>query len=230
MNTSPNRAEERRARALRERDGLDELQRRREMVDAQLVGRDIRSPLVLDAMWRVPRHLFVPHTVREAAYDDSPLPIGFGQTISQPYVVALMMQLGRVDRTMRALDVGTGSGWQAALLGYVCEHVESVEIVPELADDARARLEGLGFENVVVRAGDGHRGVPDMAPYDLIIASAAPPTVPGALVDQLAVGGRLVLPVGDAEQDLVVVERIDQRAVRQWRVLPVRFVPMTGRA
>lgn len=221
-------AEERRARALRGRDTPEAMQGRREMIHVQLVGRDIRSPLVLDAMWRVPRHMFVPAALRDGAYADTPLPIGFGQTISQPYVVALMMQLGRVDRTMRALDVGTGSGWQAALLGHVCRHVESVEVVPDLAEDARLRLSGLGFDNVFVRLGDGSQGIPARAPFDVILAGAAPANVPAPLVSQLAVGGRLVIPVGEVDQELVVVERLDPQHVRQWRVLPVRFVPMVS--
>lgn len=221
--------EHRRARALGLRDTQEDMGRRRTMLEVQLMGRDIRHTLTLDAMWRVPRHLFVPPALQDSAYADSPLPIGFGQTISQPYIVALMMQLGRVERGMRALDIGTGSGWQAALLGYACKQVISLEIHPQLAAEARARLDRLGFSDVGVRCADGRGGDADQAPFDVILVAAAAAILPQALLNQLAIGGRLVIPVGVEDQDLFVIERTARQKLRSWRVLPVRFVPLLGR-
>ena len=214
------------------RDGDDELekeaaQKRSAMVTAQLAGRDITDERVLDAMRKVKRHLFVPEELRKRAYADSPLPIGHGQTISQPYIVALMTQLGRPAKTARVLDVGTGSGYQAAVLAELVEHVDSVEIICPLADAARERLKSLGYDNVEVRCGDGYGGWPEHAPFDVIIVAAAPEQVPQPLIDQLAAGGRLVIPVGKYLQELVVIEKqADGRVVRR-SVAPVAFVPMT---
>ena len=203
---------------------------RRLMVQSQLAARDIDDQRVLDAMERIPRHEFVPESLRESAYTDRPLPIGDRQTISQPYIVALMTQLARPKPDSRALDIGTGSGYQAAVLSELCKQVYSVEIIQSLADDATRRLDELGYRNVTVRCGDGYRGWPEHAPFDLIIVAAAPDHVPPALIEQLSPGGRLVLPVGDHYQNLVVVEKQQDGDWRQWTVVPVAFVPMTGEA
>lgn len=200
------------------------------MVDEQLRGRDIVDSRVLAAMADVPRHCFVPEWQRSAAYEDRPLPLAHGQTISQPYIVALMTQLARPDVEARALDVGTGSGYQAAVLSRLCQSVESVEIVPELAEEARRRLASLGCDNVRVHCADGYCGWPDAAPYDLIIAAAAPDHVPPRLVEQLAEGGRLVLPVGRAAQQLLLIEKFADGELRRRFFGAVRFVPMTGAA
>jgi protein-L-isoaspartate(D-aspartate) O-methyltransferase len=203
---------------------------RRLMVERQLRARGITDERVLAAMGRVPRHLFVPPRLRPLAYTDQPLPIGLGQTISQPFIVALMTQLAEPDSGDRALDIGTGSGYQAAVLAELVQEVYSVEILCPLAERAAARLDSLGYGNVEVRCADGYLGWPEHAPFDVIIVAAAPDHIPQPLVEQLAPGGRLVLPVGEVFQELVVVEKDSTGAVRQRRVAPVRFVPMTGRA
>lgn len=208
-----------------------EAERRRHMVDTQLGARDIKDQRVLDAMRKVPRHLFTPHQYRDQAYADRPLPIGHDQTISQPYIVALMTQLARPQPHFRALDVGTGSGYQAAVLAELCQQVYSIEIVKPLADSARDRLRDLGYRNVQVRCADAYHGWPEHAPFDLIIAAAAPGHVPDPLVEQLAVGGRFVLPLGThGLQELVVVEKQEDGSSRQWSSGGVAFVPMTGEA
>ncbi len=203
-------------------------QSRRRMVEQQLSARDITDRRVLDAMRQIPRHLFVPKNMRARAYVDGPLPIGHNQTISQPYIVALMTQLARPHPSAVALDVGTGSGYQAAVLSQLCEQVYSIEIVPPLAQSAQQRLQELGFRNVHVRLGDGYRGWPEKGPFDLIIVAAAPERVPQPLIDQLKPGGRLVMPVGKREQYLVLIEKQLDGSVGQRRVAPVAFVPMTG--
>jgi protein-L-isoaspartate(D-aspartate) O-methyltransferase len=213
-----------------DRVGEAELERERErMVEEQIAGRGVRDPRVLAALRAVPRHEFVPPEQRGHAYEDRPLPIGAGQTISQPYIVAVMTELLELGGDERVLEIGTGSGYQAAVLGRLAREVYTIEIVPELASRAEADLRRLGFANVHVRQGDGYRGWPEQAPFDAIVVTAAPEHVPQPLVDQLAVGGRLVLPVGDVFQDLVLVTR-DRLGVRQERLLGVRFVPMTGEA
>lgn len=213
------------------RPGDDEfLAARRRMVEEQLAARDIRDPRVLEAMLRVPRHRFVPEALAAEAYDDHPLSIGHGQTISQPYIVALMTQLAAPRPEGRALDVGTGSGYQAAVLAELCREVYSIEILEPLAAEAAERLKRLGYRNVTVRTGDGYRGWPEKAPFDLIIVAAAPDHVPQPLIDQLAPGGRLVIPVGDARQELLLIEKGRDGAVRRESVAPVMFVPMTGEA
>jgi protein-L-isoaspartate(D-aspartate) O-methyltransferase len=199
------------------------------MVRAQLETRDIRDPRVLEAMRRVPRHAFVPQALRGFAYDDGPLPIGHGQTISQPYIVALMTQLALGDHPQRVLDVGTGCGYQAAVLAELFPEVHSVEIVPELAEQARARLAQLGYARVHVHGGDGRVGWPEAAPYDAIVAACAALEVPDALIEQLAVGGRLVIPVGRSEQQLVRIRKTPEGISREV-LFGVRFVPMRGEA
>ena len=206
------------------------LQRRKAMVSRQLAGRDIRNTRVLEAMQRVPRHEFVPQRQLSRAYDDSPLPIGHRQTISQPYIVALMTQLVDPQPTDKALDIGTGSGYQAAVLAELVDSVYTIEIVQPLAVEAKTRLESLGYKNVVTRQGDGYRGWPEQAPFDIIIVAAAPNHIPQPLIDQLAPGGTLVIPVGDAWQYLVRIDKDEQGEVKRSRVAPVAFVPMTGEA
>jgi len=203
---------------------------RQRMVESQLRARDITAPEVLAAFQRVPRHRFVPPALEYLAHTDQPLPIGHSQTISQPYVVALMTQLAQLKRHGRALDVGTGSGYQAAVLAELCDEVYDIEIVGMLAEAASRRLADLGYKNVEVRSGDGYRGWPEHAPFDAIIVAAAVDHVPQPLVDQLAPGGRLVLPIGSAWQELVVVEKQDDGSVRRFDYGPVAFVPMTGEA
>ena len=168
----------------------------RTMVEEQLRGRDITDAKVLEVMGRMPRHRFVPERSPGRAYADMPVPIGHGQTISQPYIVALMTQAVRPRPNSRALDIGTGSGYQAAVLAELCKEVYSIEILKPLAESARERLAALGYRNITVRCGDGYKGWPEKAPFDIIIVAAAPDHVPQPLVEQLAPGGRLVIPVG----------------------------------
>lgn len=202
---------------------------RERMVRIQLEARDIDDPRVLAAMRSVPRHEFVPPELARAAYEDGPLPIGHDVTISQPYIVALMTQLARVEPGDRVLDVGTGSGYQAAVLAALGAEVYGLEIIEPLATAAAERLARLGAR-ASLRIGDGWAGWPEHAPYDAIVLAAAPPEIPAALTEQLAIGGRLVLPVGErGQQELVVVTRT-ATGLEQRRVLPVTFVPMTGKA
>jgi protein-L-isoaspartate(D-aspartate) O-methyltransferase len=203
---------------------------RQRMVDTQFRARDIVNPNVLRAMARVPRHRFIAPEWANAAYDDRPLPIGHGQTISQPYVVALMTQLVEPTANSRVLEVGTGSGYQAAVLAELCKEVYGIEIVKPLADEARARLTALGYKNVTVRHGDGYRGWKEHAPFDAILVAAAASHVPQPLVEQLAPGGRLVMPVGDYFQELLVVHKQRDGSFQRRSVIPVVFVPMTGEA
>ncbi len=201
---------------------------RRHMVDEQLRGRDIRSPRVLDVMRAVPRHLFVPEPERAGAYHDTPLPIGFDQTISQPYVVAFMTQALEVELDHRVLEIGTGSGYQAAVLSGLARKVYTIEIIAPLAERARETLTRLGYRNVEVRTGNGYLGWPEHAPYDRIIVTAAPDEVPPALLQQLNVGGIMAIPVGTVNQELRILRRTDA-GTEILRTLPVRFVPMVGK-
>ena len=202
---------------------------RAEMVKSQIATRDIRDRRVLEAMREVPRHRFVPLDYRDRAYLDRPLPIGLGQTISQPYIVAAMTELLRPESTDRVLEIGTGSGYQAAVISRLVAKVYTIEIVPELAERAAKTLAELGYANVEVTSGDGYRGIPSEAPFDGILVTAAPDEIPQPLIDQLAVGGRMVIPVGNFYQQLIVVEKTDA-GIRKRSVFPVRFVPMTGEA
>ena len=207
-------------------------QARQRMIDRDLRARGIQDRRVLEAMARVPRQRFVPPDQVPYAYDDRPLPIGYGQTISQPYIVALMTELARPTPESKALDIGTGSGYQAAILAELCKEVYSIEILDPLAQEAKKRLQELGYKNVAVRTGDGYQGWPEKAPFDLIIVAAAPDHVPQPLVDQLAPGGRLVIPVGRHwwSQELLVIEKQPDGSIRQRSVASVAFVPMTGKA
>lgn len=210
-------------RVSRDRD--DERQR---MVDTQLKARDIRDARVLDAMSKVPRHLFVPESQRADAYSDAPLPIGYGQTISQPYIVAFMTQALHVEPGDRVLEIGTGSGYQAAVLGELAKEVYTIEIVPRLAERADETLKNLGYRNIQVRTGNGYLGWPEHAPYDRIMVTAAPDEVPAALVSQLKVGGVMAIPVGTGYQELRILRRT-ATGTETLGTLPVRFVPMTGK-
>jgi len=197
------------------------------MVQDQLQERGITDTRVLEAMRSVPRHLFVPERLHDVAYGDHPLPIGHGQTISQPYIVAVMTQLLEVQPDDKVLEIGTGSGYQAAVLSALVGHVFTIEIVAPLADNTRQLLAELGYENITVITGDGYRGYPDEAPFDGIIVTAAPERVPQPLLDQLRVGGKMVIPVGAHLQELEVIERTESGFDRR-SIFPVRFVPMTG--
>ena len=199
------------------------------MVRNTIESRGIEDPAVLDAMRAAPRHEFIPPQLRELAYADRPLPIGERQTISQPYIVALMTELARVGEGDRVLEVGTGSGYQAAVLAEIGAEVYTIEIIPALAARARGTLESLGYKGIVYRVGDGYRGWPEAAPFDAIIVTAAPGHVPQPLVDQLGPGGRLVIPVGTVYQKLIVITRTEG-GTSQETIIPVRFVPMTGEA
>jgi len=199
------------------------------MVRSQIERRGVRQASVLEAMARVPRHRFVPEKIAARAYEDRPLSIGHGQTISQPYIVGLMTELLAIDGHERVLEIGTGSGYQAAILAEVAAQVYTIEILKPLAEAARKLLSEMAYDNVEVRHGDGYVGWPEEAPFDCIILTAAPPEIPQPLLDQLAPGGRLVAPVGDLNQDLVLVTK-EADGVTRTSVLPVRFVPMTGKA
>ena len=205
--------------------GFDEARER--MVREQIEARGVRDARTLAALRKVPRHEFVPKDVKSRAYEDRPLPIGHEQTISQPYIVAFMTEALGLRGGETVLEVGTGSGYQAAVLAEIAAHVYTIEIVAPLAERAQADLARLGYRNVRVRAGDGYKGWPEAAPFDAVIVTAAAPRIPEPLKAQLKDGGRLVIPVGEDEQSLVVMVRTGDRFTEQ-RVLPVRFVPMTG--
>jgi protein-L-isoaspartate(D-aspartate) O-methyltransferase len=199
--------------------------RRARMVSSQLRSRDITHTGVLDAMGRVPRHRFVPAGLESQAYEDNPLPIGDGQTISQPYIVAYMTQVLEPSKTDRVLEIGTGSGYQAAVLAELVKEVFTIEIVPSLSERSTALLASLGYTNVRTRQGDGYAGWPEAAPFDKIIVTAAPEAIPQTLVDQLAVGGLMAVPVGRDFQTLTVLRRTTDGVVKR-ETMAVRFVPM----
>jgi len=210
-------------------DSQEQREARERMVREQIEARDVRDSRVLEAMRSVPRHLFVPTEMQPYAHTDQPLPIGYGQTISQPYIVAFMSEALELKPEDRVLEIGTGSGYQAAVLARLAREVYSIEIVEPLAKEAEARLKQLGYANVKVRVGDGYRGWPEAAPFDAIMVTAAPRHVPPPLVEQLREGGRLVLPVGRFFQDLIRIRRT-RDGERRETLLPVRFVPMVGEA
>lgn len=200
---------------------------RERMVREQIEARGIRRADILRVLQTTPRHLFVPEVIRDRAYEDSALPIGSGATISQPYIVALMTELLAPQKHQCVLEIGTGSGYQAAVLAQLTGHVYTIEIVADLAESAREKLAALGYSNVTVRQGDGYRGWPEEAPFDGIIVTAAPAEIPRTLIDQLARGGRLVAPVGVGwAQDLIVVEKRGDGTLATSSVAPVIFVPM----
>jgi protein-L-isoaspartate(D-aspartate) O-methyltransferase len=195
------------------------------MVETQLRARGITHAATLEAMARVPRHRFVPANLQASAYDDTPLPIGEGQTISQPYVVAYMTEALQPAATDRVLEIGTGSGYQAAVLADLVAEVYTIEVVPALAANAKTVLDDLGYTNIHARLGDGYQGWPEAAPFDKIIVTAAPPAIPPALVDQLAVGGVMVVPVGQFVQTMTILRKTADGVVSR-ETIPVRFVPM----
>lgn len=201
---------------------------RRQMVDEQIKARGISSSAVLDVMARVPRHLFVPPEVRHLAYEDTPLPIGQGQTISQPFIVAYMTEALQLARDHTVLEIGTGSGYQAAVLAELVREVYTIEIVAELAQRARRTLKDAGYRNVQVKTGNGYLGWPERAPFPRIIVTAAPDEIPSALLDQLAVGGMMVIPVGTMFQEMTIVTK-GTHGVTQQTTMPVRFVPMVNK-
>jgi len=205
---------------------------RRRMVREQLAARDITDPRVLSAMAAVPRHRFVPESMRAHAHDDGPLPIAHDQTISQPYVVAAMTQLAEIKAGARVLEVGTGSGYQTAVLAELGAEVWSIEIHADLSEAATAIVRDLGYgeDRVHLRVGDGWAGWPEAAPFDAILVTAAPPVIPPALPAQLAEGGHLVIPIGQLYQELRVITRLAGDHTRDETAFPVRFVPMTGTA
>jgi protein-L-isoaspartate(D-aspartate) O-methyltransferase len=209
---------------------IDLASERQRMVQEQLMPRGIHEERVLAAMAKVPREEFVPPDVRAASYSDGPLPIGYDQTISQPYIVALMTEQLRLQPHDRVLEIGTGSGYQAAVLAELVAEVYSIEIVAPLAHRAEATLQRLGYKNVHVKVGDGYKGWPEHAPFDAVIVTCAPEHVPQPLVDQLKEGGRMIIPVGNRlAQELYLLEKANG-GMRQSAVLPVRFVPMGGEA
>lgn len=204
-------------------------QKQRQKLVTGLKADGITDESVLRAMNEVPRHAFVPKRVRSASYEDHPLPIGSDQTISQPYIVAYMCQALELTGKEKVLEIGTGSGYHAAVLSLLAEKVYTIEIIPELGKRAARTLDSLGYENIEVKIGDGYRGWLENAPFDAVILTAAPPKIPQPLLDQLKVGGRLIAPVGINWQELVLVRR-GEDGYRETILLPVRFVPMTGEA
>lgn len=196
------------------------------MVDSQIMARGVSDEKVLNVMRHTPRHEFIPVEQQSYAYRDSPLPIGFDQTISQPYIVGLMTSLLELRGDEKVLEIGTGSGYQAAVLSPLCNEVFTIEIVKGLAERSAKTLKNLGYENIHVKWGDGYQGWPDEAPFDVIIVTAAPPEVPPKLIEQLKVGGRLVIPVGSIWQELWVMTKLEVGKMDKQSVIPVRFVPM----
>jgi protein-L-isoaspartate(D-aspartate) O-methyltransferase len=202
---------------------------REKMIREQLEARDVKDKLVLAAMMKVPRHEFVPGDLIDSAYDDCALPLRMGQTISQPYIVGYMTQALELRGTERVLEIGTGSGYQAAILAEIAAEVYTIEILPELGEQAAATLKRLGYKNIHFRIGDGYAGWLEHAPYDRIIVTAAPEKVPQPLSDQLKIGGRMIIPLGRMDQELTVLDK-DSSGITRRSTIPVRFVPMTGKA
>ena len=202
---------------------------RDQMVREQIITRGVTNARVIQALREVPRHEFVLKADVAEAYEDHPLPIGFGQTISQPYIVAFMTEALRLQPHERVLEIGTGSGYQAAVLSKVVDKVFSMEIIEPLAERAKETLSKLGYTNVTVSAGDGYRGWPDEAPFDAVILTAAPEHIPQPLLDQLSIGGQLILPLGKRVQKLMLLKRTQDGWLKE-ELLPVAFVPMTGEA
>ncbi len=203
-------------------------QQRNLMVENQIVARGITDQYTIKALKKVPRHLFIPYALAELAYNDSPLPIGNEQTISQPYVVALMTELSKPRKGKKALEIGTGSGYQAAVLAEIVDQVYTIEIVKELAETAKKRLLGIGYKNIFVKYGDGYKGWPEFAPFDIIIITAACDHIPQPLIDQLNENGRLIMPLGNPKeiQDLILLEKKNGKIVEK-RITQVQFVPFT---
>ncbi len=203
-------------------------QERKQMVDTQIQARGVKDPGVLRAMLKVPRHLYVPQRLKTHAYEDNALPIENNQTISQPYIVALMTELAQLKPDDKVLEIGTGSGYQAAVLAEIVKDVYTIEIIGELAEQAKKRLDSLGYKNIHIRHGNGYLGWPEHAPFDAIIVTAAPKDIPQELVRQLKTGGRMVIPLGSLYQDLYVITKREDGTIEKRHVIPVRFVPMVG--
>jgi len=201
---------------------------RSQMVEQQLRRRGIKDRALLKAVSKVPRHRFVPASQANLAYGDYPLPLSHDQTISQPYIVAYMTEVAEISATEKVLEIGTGSGYQAAVLSEIAKEVYTIEIIPDLAERARQILSELGYKNVHVKTGNGYQGWAEHAPYDAIIVTAAPDRIPEALVNQLAPNGKMVIPVGTRNQEIVVLTKT-RDGLSEKRTIPVRFVPMTGR-
>lgn len=201
-----------------------ELQRR-QMVEDQIRDRGIKDQRVLSAMSKVPRHQFIESSEWDLAYSDRPLPLDYDQTISQPYIVAYMTENAKISPEDKVLEIGTGCGYQAAILGEIAQQVYSIERIPQLAQEARQTLSKLGYDNIQVKTGDGYQGWSEHAPYDAIIVTAAPDKIPQTLLDQLAVNGKMVIPVGKLHQEIFVLTKTEDQIIRE-RTIPVRFVPM----
>jgi protein-L-isoaspartate(D-aspartate) O-methyltransferase len=205
----------------------DEFTRQRaNMVEQQIKARGITNPDVIRSLLKVRRHLFVPPEYRHQAYGDFPLPIGFNQTISQPYVVAYMTEILEPEKNMKVLEIGTGSGYQAAIIAEICKEVYSIELIDSLANKAKETLASAGYKNITVKSGDGYLGWPEYAPFDAIIVTCAPVEIPKPLVDQLAEGGRLITPAGEMDKQVLVLMQKKNGKIMKTETLPVRFVPM----
>ncbi|MDD5291590.1 MAG: protein-L-isoaspartate(D-aspartate) O-methyltransferase [Candidatus Omnitrophica bacterium] len=206
-------------------DSMDYSEKMEEMINEQIMARGVKDPEVIRAMRKVERHLFVPEKVRSQSYDDGPLPIGHSQTISQPYIVAFMTEALDLQPEDKVLEIGTGSGYQAAVLAEIAKEVYTIEIIEPLAQEAKNRLESLGYKNIQVKCADGYKGWPENAPFDKIIVTAAPDEIPAELIKQLKVNGKMVIPVGSFSQELYLVTKTEKGFIRK-SLLPVRFVPM----
>lgn len=204
---------------------MDYSEKMEEMINEQIMARGVKDPEVIRAMRKVERHLFVPEKVRSQSYDDGPLPIGHSQTISQPYIVAFMTEALDLQPEDKVLEIGTGSGYQAAVLAEIAKEVYTIEIIEPLAQEAKNRLESLGYKNIQVKCADGYKGWPENAPFDKIIVTAAPDEIPAELIKQLKVNGKMVIPVGSFSQELYLVTKTEKGFIRK-SLLPVRFVPM----
>ena len=200
---------------------------REKMVTTQIIARGVKDSRVIEAMRKVPRHLFVPENMRESAYDDRPLPIGEGQTISQPYIVAFMTEVLHLSPGDKVLEIGTGSGYQAAILAEIVSEVYTIEIRPRLGETARERLKEMGYSNIFVKIGDGYKGIPEKAPFNAVIVTCAPEKIPRPLIDQLTEGGRMIIPVGERRgiQKLVLLKKVEGKIMTK-AVMNVLFVPM----
>ena len=196
-------------------------EKRKQMLEVQIVARGVKDPRVIEAMLKVPRHLFVPETLKSVAYEDTPLPIGYGQTISQPYIVAFMTEALSLKEEDRVLEIGTGSGYQAAILAEIVKEVYTIEIVPPLAEEARKRLEELGYRNCFVKCGDGYLGWEEKSPFDAIIVTAAPKEIPQKLIAELKIDGRMVVPVGAFFQELYLITKTKD-GIEKKALIPVR--------
>ena len=204
------------------------LNKRIEMVEKQIIARGIKNEKVIEAMKKVPRHLFVPDEYRHLSYTDGPLPIGYDQTISQPYIVAYMTEILDLKQHEKVLEIGTGSGYQAAILAEICKEVYTIEIIDDLAKRAKKVLDELGYKNIFIKVGDGYKGWPEKAPFDAIIVTCSPTNIPKPLIDQLSENGRMIIPVGEwYNQQLILLRKVNGKMIKE-KLIPVRFVPMVN--